>query len=64
MSNSNDDQLKKQLSPVSVWAYVGFDAIPGLDGVHFGKESYIMLVVWIALGIIFYAMQWKHFKED
>ena len=38
--------------------------IPGLDGVHFGKESYIMLVVWIALGIIFYAMQWKHFKED
>jgi len=28
--------------------------IPGLNGVHFGKESYIMLMVWIALGLIFY----------
>ena len=28
--------------------------IPGLNGVHFGKESYIMLLVWIVLGVIFY----------
>ena len=28
--------------------------IPGLNGVHFGKESYIMLLVWIVLGIVFY----------
>lgn len=28
--------------------------IPGLQGVHFGKESYFLLLVWIALGIVFY----------
>lgn len=28
--------------------------IPGLNGVHFGKESYFMLIVWIVLGIVFY----------
>ena len=37
--------------------------IPGLPGVHFGKESYIMLIVWIALGLVFYALQRKYFKE-
>ena len=31
--------------------------IPGLSGVHFGKESYIMLLIWIVLGLGFYAMQ-------
>lgn len=28
--------------------------IPGLQGVHFGKESYLMLAVWTGVGIIFY----------
>lgn len=28
--------------------------IPGLDGVHFGKESYLMLAVWVVLGLLFY----------
>jgi len=28
--------------------------IPGLSGVHFGKESYIMLVIWSILGMAFY----------
>lgn len=28
--------------------------IPGLPSVHFGTESYIMLLVWVALGVIFY----------
>jgi amino acid transporter len=27
--------------------------IPGLDGVHFGKESYILLLVWIIIGVVF-----------
>ncbi len=27
--------------------------IPGLSGVHFGKESYILLLVWIVIGVIF-----------
>ena len=37
--------------------------IPGLNGVHFGTESYIMLVVWIAIGLAFYAMQHKFFSD-
>ena len=28
--------------------------IPGLSGVHFGKESYLMLLIWITIGIVFY----------
>jgi len=36
--------------------------IPGLSGVHFGKESYIMLVVWIVLGIVFYSKQKVRFE--
>ena len=37
--------------------------IPGLNGVHFGKESYIMLVVWVVIGLVFYAMQHKFFTD-
>lgn len=37
--------------------------IPGINGVHFGKESYIMLIVWIAIGIVFYIKQRKFFSE-
>ena len=37
--------------------------IPGLFGVHFGKESYIMLIVWVLLGLIFYLKQRKEFRE-
>ena len=36
--------------------------IPGLSGVHFGKESYLMLIVWIALGLLFYLFQRKKFS--
>ena len=36
--------------------------IPGLNGVHFGKESYIMLIIWIAIGIVFYIKQRKFFS--
>lgn len=38
--------------------------IPGLSGVHFGKESYLMLVVWIVLGAFFYLKQRKKFVAD
>lgn len=30
--------------------------IPGLEGVHFCNESYILLVVWIVLGAVFYCI--------
>lgn len=33
--------------------------IPGLTGVHFGKESYLMLLLWIAIGVIFYLFKKK-----
>lgn len=35
--------------------------IPGLSGVHFGKESYLMLVVWIVIGLAFFYKQRKNF---
>ena len=37
--------------------------IPGLNGVHFGKESYIMLLIWLAVGAVFYFKQRKFFSE-
>lgn len=38
--------------------------IPGLSGVHFGKESYIMLAIWIVLGVIFYLFKSKQFDKN
>ncbi|MBQ3182935.1 MAG: APC family permease [Clostridia bacterium] len=38
--------------------------IPGLSGVHFGRESYIMLIIWIAIGIVFYFMQKKYLNKN
>lgn len=35
--------------------------VPGLSGVHFCRESYIMLIVWTALGFLFYIKQRKFF---
>lgn len=35
--------------------------IPGLEDVHFGKESYIMLIIWIGMGVIFYLTKGKDF---
>ena len=35
--------------------------VPGLSGVHFGQESYLMLLVWICIGIAFYMHQHKNF---
>lgn len=37
--------------------------IPGLDGVHFGNESYLMLIAWIVIGAVFYAKQRKVFAQ-
>lgn len=38
--------------------------IPGLSGVHFGKESYILLLVWVVIGVIFYLYQGKARKTS
>ncbi len=46
----------------SIFIILQLIPIPGLVGVHFGKESYIMLLVWIILGIIFFTKQNKYFK--
>ena len=37
--------------------------IPGLSGVHFGKESYLLLIVWIILGLLFYGRQKTYFRH-
>ena len=31
--------------------------IPGLEGVHFVNESYLMLIIWCGLGLAFFAVQ-------
>jgi len=38
--------------------------IPGLSGVHFGKESYLLLIVWVAIGLYFYVKQRKYFAIE
>lgn len=38
----------------SIFMILQLIPIPGLEGVHFGKESYILLIVWIIIGVIFY----------
>ena len=38
--------------------------IPGLDGVHFCKESYLMLVIWVALGVLFYFTKSGSFRHS
>ena len=38
--------------------------IPGISGVRIGKESYLMLVIWIVLGILFYLFKNKDFDEQ
>ncbi len=37
--------------------------ISALPNVHFGRESYIMLLIWILLGAAFYIRQRGNFKE-
>lgn len=38
--------------------------IPGLNGVNFGMESYIMLLAWILIGIIFYLTRKKTIDKN
>ena len=37
--------------------------IPGLEGVHFVWQSYVMLGIWIAIGLVFYIKQRKQFGK-
>ena len=38
--------------------------IPGLSGVHFGKESYLMLLVWVLIGVVFYLTKKKTIASE
>lgn len=38
--------------------------IEGLNGVHFGRESYWMLLVWVLLGFAFFIKQRKYFVNN
>lgn len=46
----------------SLFVFLQVVPIPGLPGVHFGKESYLMLLVWIILGVAFYLRQRGKFR--
>jgi hypothetical protein len=37
--------------------------IPELEGVHFCWQSYLMLAVWCAIGVVFYFKQRKYIQE-
>lgn len=59
--------LLKAMAAVGVCFSVAFIIlqlvpIPGLSGVHFGRESYMLLIVWIILGALFYSRQSKQFE--
>lgn len=47
-------------------AFIVLQLIPisGLEGVHFCNQSYMMLVVWVVLGILFFLRQRKNFIVD
>lgn len=56
------NQLLKTMAVVGVAFSIAFMIlqlmpIPGLSGVHFGKESYLLLIVWMVLGLIFFIKQ-------
>ena len=38
--------------------------IPGLEGVHFGTESYLLLIVWVVIGAVFFFIQRDQFKSE
>ena len=64
-----DNDNKKALSIIAtigvvfsiIFMILQLVPIPGLNGVHFGKESYIMLIIWIFIGVGFYF--WRN-KSD
>lgn len=46
----------------SIFIVLQLVPIPGLSGVHFGKESYMLLIVWVVLGLLFYSRQKVQFE--
>ncbi len=48
----------------SIFMILQLIPIPGLSSVHFCNESYIMLVAWIAIGLVFYVKQRKFFQNE
>ena len=62
-----DGDAKKGLRPLALlgalfscaFIVLQLVPIPGLKGVSFGWQSYVMLGVWIAIGVAFYLMQKK-----
>ena len=46
-----------------IFIFLQLIPIPGLSGVHFGKESYLMLVIWIVIGVVFYLFRRENFDK-
>ena len=65
MKRDNDgSRMIKTMAYIGVFFSITFMVlqlvpIPGLNGVHFGKESYIMLIVWICIGALFFRSEKK-----
>ena len=48
----------------SVFIILQLIPLPGLDSVHFCRQSYLMLVIWILLGLAFFIRQRQYFHES
>ena len=47
----------------SFFIFLQLIPIPGLESVHFCRQSYLMLVIWILLGLAFFIRQRQYFHE-
>ena len=56
--------LSGRLNSYAIFMILQLVPIPGLSGVHFGKESYLMLIVWIVIGSVFYVKQRNRFIKE
>lgn len=70
MKRDQDGTLRLKIMAVlgavfsTIFVILQLVPIPGLSGVHFCNESYLMLVVWIVIGAIFFLKQRKYFWAE
>jgi amino acid transporter len=70
MNRDHDSNLFRKIMAVlgsifsGIFIVLQLIPIPGLSGVHFGKESYWMLIIWVVLGVVFYLCRNRQFDKE
>jgi hypothetical protein len=70
LKNSNDGGVGLKILSLAgasfsvVFVVLQLIPIPGLEGVHFCWQSYLMLAVWCIIGVVFYLKQRKHIAHN